>query len=396
MIVGVPRESYPGERRVALVPAALPALVKAGFEVIVEAGAGSEAGYPDETYIAKGAKLVANRSDVFRAADIVVQVLCYGSNDKTGEADLPLLRRDQVLVGFLRPLGELKTIQQIADRGVTALSVELIPRTTRAQSMDALSSMGTICGYKAVITAADTLPRIFPMLTTAAGTITPARVFIIGAGVAGLQSIATARRLGAVTSAYDMRPAAKEQVLSLGGRFVELPIEAKDAQDARGYGRAQDEEFYRRQRELLAKVVAESDVVITTAVIPGKKSPVLITADMVKGMAPGSVIVDLASERGGNCEVTRPGETIVQHGVTIIGCYNLASTVPYHASQMYARNVSSFLLHIVKDGKLKLDLADDIVRDTLLTIGGEVVNSRLREYYALPPLVAASQGEGKS
>jgi H+-translocating NAD(P) transhydrogenase subunit alpha len=396
MIVGVPRESYPGERRVALVPAALPALVKAGFEVIVEAGAGSEAGYPDETYIAKGAKLVANRSDVFRAADIVVQVLCYGSNDKTGEADLPLLRRDQVLVGFLRPLGELRTIQQIADRGVTALSVELIPRTTRAQSMDALSSMGTICGYKAVITAADTLPRIFPMLTTAAGTITPARVFIIGAGVAGLQAIATARRLGAVTSAYDMRPAAKEQVLSLGGRFVELPIEAKDAQDARGYGRAQDEEFYRRQRELLAKVVAESDVVITTAVIPGKKSPVLITADMVKGMAPGSVIVDLASERGGNCEVTRPGETIVQHGVTIIGCYNLASTVPYHASQMYARNVSSFLLHIVKDGKLKLDLADDIVRDTLLTIGGEVVNSRLREYYALPPLVAASQGEGKS
>jgi H+-translocating NAD(P) transhydrogenase subunit alpha len=396
MIVGVPRESYPGERRVALVPAALPALVKAGFEVIVEAGAGSEAGYPDETYIAKGAKLVANRSDVFRAADIVVQVLCYGSNDKTGEADLPLLRRDQVLVGFLRPLGELKTIQQIADRGVTALSVELIPRTTRAQSMDALSSMGTICGYKAVITAADTLPRIFPMLTTAAGTITPARVFIIGAGVAGLQAIATARRLGAVTSAYDMRPAAKEQVLSLGGRFVELPIEAKDAQDARGYGRAQDEEFYRRQRELLAKVVAESDVVITTAVIPGKKSPVLITSDMVKGMAPGSVIVDLASERGGNCEVTRPGETVVQDGVTIIGCYNLASTVPYHASQMYARNVSSFLLHIVKDGKLKLDLADDIVRDTLLTIGGEVVNSRLREYYALPPLVAASQGEGKS
>jgi H+-translocating NAD(P) transhydrogenase subunit alpha len=392
----VPRESYPGERRVALVPAALPALVKAGFEVIVEAGAGSEAGYPDETYVAKGAKIIANRGEVFGAAEIVVQVLCYGSNDKTGEADLPLLRRDQVLVGFLRPLGELKTIQQIADRGVTALSVELIPRTTRAQSMDALSSMGTICGYKAVITAADTLPRIFPMLTTAAGTITPARVFIIGAGVAGLQSIATARRLGAVTSAYDMRPAAKEQVLSLGGRFVELPIEAKDAQDARGYGRAQDEEFYRRQRELLAKVVAESDVVITTAVIPGKKSPVLITADMVKGMAPGSVIVDLASERGGNCEVTRPGETIVQHGVTIIGCYNLASTVPYHASQMYARNVSSFLLHIVKDGKLKLDLADDIVRDTLLTIGGEVVNSRLREYYALPPLVAASQGEGKS
>ena len=395
MIVGVPRESYPGERRVAIVPAVVPALMKGGFEVIVEAGAGDEAGYPDAAYTAKGAKIVSNRAEVFRAADIVTQVLCYGSNDKTGAADLPLLRRDQVLVGFLRPLGELATIQQIAERGVTSLSVELIPRTTRAQSMDALSSMGTICGYKAVITAADTLPRIFPMLTTAAGTITPSRVFIIGAGVAGLQAIATARRLGAVTSAYDMRPAAKEQVQSLGGRFVELPIEAKDAQDARGYGRAQDEEFYGRQRELLAKVVAESDVVITTAVIPGKKSPTLITADMVKGMAPGSVIVDLASERGGNCELTRPGEKIIAHGVTIIGWYNFASTVPYHASQMYARNVSAFLLHLVKDGKLRLDAADEIIRDTLLTKGGEIVNARLREFYSLPPLVTAPPEETK-
>src|SRR5271155_1954181 len=221
MIVGVPRESYPGERRVALVPSVVPALMKGGLEVIVEANAGMEAGYPDATYEAKGAKIVADRAEVFRVADIVTQVLCYGSNDKTGEADLALLRRGQVLVGFLRPLGELKTIQQIAERGVIALSVELIPRTTRAQSMDALSSMGTICGYKAVLTAADTLPRIFPMLTTAAGTITPCRVFIIGAGVAGLQAIATARRLGAVTSAYDMRPASKEQVQSLGGRFIE-------------------------------------------------------------------------------------------------------------------------------------------------------------------------------
>ncbi len=395
MIVGIPRESYPGERRVAVVPAVLPALLKAGLEIIVEAGAGAEAGYPDAAYTAKGAKIVAHRAEVFRAADIVVQVLCYGSNDKTGETDLLLLRKDQVLVGFLRPLGELKTIEQIAERGVTALSVELMPRTTRAQSMDALSSMATICGYKAVITAADTLPRIFPMLTTAAGTITPGRVFVIGAGVAGLQAIATARRLGAVASAYDMRPAAKEQVQSLGGRFVELPIEAKDAQDARGYGRAQDEEFYRQQRELLAKVVADSDVVITTAVIPGKKSPVLITAEMVKNMAPGSVIVDLASERGGNCELTRPGETIVEYGVTIIGCYNFASSVPFHASQMYARNVSAFLLHIVKDGKLQLNMEDDIVRDTLLTTGGQVVNSRLREYYSLPPLATASQGERK-
>jgi NAD(P) transhydrogenase subunit alpha len=396
MIVGVPRESYPGERRVALVPAVVPSLAKGGFEVAVEAGAGIEAGYPDAAYEAKGAKIVAERAEVFRVADIVTQVLCYGSNDKTGEADLPLLRRGQVLVGFLRPLGELKTIQQIAERGAIALSVELIPRTTRAQSMDALSSMGTICGYKAVITAADTLPRIFPMLTTAAGTITPCRVFIIGAGVAGLQAIATARRLGAVTSAYDMRPAAKEQVQSLGGRFVELPIEAKDAQDARGYGTAQGEEFYSRQRELLGKVVAESDVVITTAVIPGKKSPILITADMVKNMAPGSVIVDLASERGGNCELTRPGEKIMAHGVTIIGWYNFASTVPYHSSQMYARNISAFLMHLVKDGKLQLDSADEITRDTLLTMDGQIVNQRLREFYSLPASASAPPEDRKS
>jgi NAD(P) transhydrogenase subunit alpha len=250
--------------------------------------------------------------------------------------------------------------------------------------MDALSSMGTICGYKAVLIAADTLPKIFPMLTTAAGTITPARVLVIGAGVAGLQAIATARRLGAVASAYDLRPAAKEQVQSLGGRFVELPIEAKDAQDARGYGRAQDETFYARQRELLGRVVAESDVVIAAAVIPGKKSPVLVTKGMVEAMAPGSVIFDLAAERGGNCELTRMGEVIVEHGVTIIGRINLATEVPYHASQMYARNVTAFLLHLVKDGKLQHNLEDEITRETLVTEGGEVVNPRVREFFGLP------------
>ena len=350
MIVGVPRETFPGERRVALVPATIPSLTKAGLEVVVEAGAGFGAGYPDSDYAAKGAKIVANRAEVFRAADIVVQVLCYGSNDKTGKADVPLFRRGQVLIGFLRPLGSIQTIQEIASKGVTSFSVELMPRTTRAQSMDVLSSMATICGYKAVVLAADTSPRIFPMLTTAAGTITPGRVLVIGAGVAGLQAIATARRLGAVASAYDLRPAAKEQVQSLGGRFVELPIEAKDAEDARGYARAQDETFYKRQRELLGKVVAESDVVISAAVIPGKKPPVLVTKEMVASMAPGSVIVDLAGERGGNCELTRPGEIVIEHGVTIIGWFNLASTVPYHASQMYARNVSAFMLHLIKDG----------------------------------------------
>ncbi len=384
MIIGVPKESYPGERRVALVPLVVPNLIKAGFEVVVEAAAGVEAGYLDAIYAEKGAKVLPDRAAVFGAADLIVQVLCYGSNDVTGAADVPLLRRDQILIGFLRPFGSKEIVQQIAETGVTSFSVELVPRTTRAQSMDALSSMGTICGYKAVLIAADTLPKIFPMLTTAAGTITPARVLVIGAGVAGLQAIATARRLGAVASAYDLRPAAKEQVQSLGGRFVELPIEAKDAQDARGYGRAQDETFYARQRELLGRVVAESDVVIAAAVIPGKKSPVLVTKGMVEAMAPGSVIFDLAAERGGNCELTRVGEVIVEHGVTIIGRINLATEVPYHASQMYARNVTAFLLHLVKDGKLQLDLEDEITRETLVTQGGEVVNQRVREFFGLP------------
>jgi NAD(P) transhydrogenase subunit alpha len=288
-------------------------------------------------------------------------------------------------------MGSAGIVQQIAQAGVTSFSVELMPRTTRAQSMDVLSSMGTICGYKAVLLAAETSLRIFPMMTTAGGTITPARVFVIGAGVAGLQAIATARRLGAVSSAYDMRPAAKEQVQSLGGRFVELPIEAQNAQDARGYGTAQDETFYARQRELLTRVVAESDVVITAAVIPGKKSPVLITTDMVKGMAPGSVIVDLASERGGNCELTRTGETVKEYGVSIIGAINLASSVPYHASQMYARNVTTFLLYLVKDGKLQLNTQDEIIRETMVTQGGEVVNARVREFFKLPALAPAGR-----
>jgi NAD(P) transhydrogenase subunit alpha len=388
MIVGVPRESYPGERRVALVPTVIPHLTKAGIEVVIEAGAGVEAGFPDAEYAAKGARVLADRAEVFRAADIVVQVLCYGSNDQTGKADVPLLRRGQVLIGFLRPLGSLQTIREIAATGVTSCSIEFMPRTTRAQSMDALSSMGTICGYKAVLIAAVDLPKIFPMLTTAAGTITPARVLVIGAGVAGLQAIATARRLGAVVSAYDLRPASKEQVQSLGGRFVELPIEAKDAQDAGGYAKAQDEEFYRRQRELLGKVVAESDVVITAAVVPGKKSPVLVTREMVANMAPGSVVVDLAAERGGNCESTKAGQTIVEHGVTIIGLFNLATAVPYHASQMYAKNITAFLLHMVKEGKLQLNLEDEIIQSTLLTHGGEVINGRVREFFSLPPLVA--------
>jgi H+-translocating NAD(P) transhydrogenase subunit alpha len=388
MIVGVPREIFPGERRVALIPGVVPSLTKIGLEVAVEAGAGVEAGYSDAEYESKGAKIVSSRGDVFSAADIIVQVLCYGSNDRTGRTDLPLFRRGQVLIGFLRPLGDVGSLQDIAATAITSFSVELMPRITRAQNMDALSSMATICGYKAVLIAADKLPRIFPMLTTAAGTITPSRVLIIGAGVAGLQAIATARRLGAVVSAYDLRPVVKEQVQSLGGRFVELPIEAADAQDAGGYAKAQDESFYQRQRELLGKVVAESDVVITTAVVPGKKSPVLVTKEMVAGMTLGSVIVDLAAERGGNCELTRPEETIVAHGVTIVGTINLASTVPYHASQMYAKNLTNFLVHLTKEGKLRIDLADEITRGTLVTQNGEITNPRVREFYNLPALAA--------
>ena len=390
MIVGVPREIFPGERRVALVPGVVPSLAKAGLEVITEAGAGVAAGYSDADYAAKGAKVVSSRGDVFSSADVVVQVLCYGANDRTGRADLPLLKSGQTLIGFLRPLGDVRTVEEIAATGATSLSVELMPRITRAQNMDALSSMGTVCGYKAVLIGADKLPKLFPMLTTAAGTITPSRVLIIGAGVAGLQAIATARRLGAVVSAYDLRPVVKEQVQSLGGRFVELPIEATDAQDAGGYAKAQDESFYQHQRELLGKVIAESDVVITTAVVPGKKSPVLVTKEMVAGMTLGSVIVDLAAERGGNCELTRPDETIVEHGVTIIGTVNLASTVPYHASQMYAKNLTNFMLHIVKDGKLQLNLDDEITRSTLVTQGGEIVNPRVREFYSLPEPVSQS------
>ena len=392
MIVGVPKEIFPGERRVALVPVVIPMLAKAGLEVAIEAGAGVKAGYPDQEYAAKGAKILPDRTEVFQQADIIAQVLCHGSNDRTGKADLPLLRQDQLLVGFLRPFGSAETVQELAVTGVMAFAVELMPRITRAQSMDALSSMATICGYKAVLLGADTLGRLFPMMTTAAGTISPARVFVIGAGVAGLQAIATARRLGAVASAYDLRPAVKEQVQSLGGRFVELPIEAKDAQDARGYARAQDETFYQRQRELLGRVVAESNVVIPAAVVPGKKPPILVTSEMVQNMAPGSVIVDLAAERGGNCELTHAGEVVVEYDVTIIGYINLASFVPYHASQMYARNLTAFLTHLVRNGKLQINLEDEITRDTLVTRGGQIVNAMVQDFFSLAAPVAAGQG----
>ena len=385
--VGVPTESAPGERRVALVPGAMTVLAKTGMEVVVEEGAGEAAGYPDSEYAAKGVRL-ASREEVF-AADVILQVRAPGANPETGAADLARFRNGQTVIGFGEPLTAVDAARDLAARGVSFFAMELMPRITRAQSMDALSSMATVAGYKAALMAADGLPRMFPMLMTAAGAVAPAHVLVIGAGVAGLQAIATARRLGAVVSGYDIRAAVKEQVESLGARFVVLEMEGPAAEDKGGYAKAMGEDFYRRQRELMAAVLATQNVVITTAAVPGKKAPILITREMVEAMAPGSLIVDIAAERGGNCELTRPGETVEHGGVRILGPLNLPSTIPYHASQMYARNIATFLKYLVKDGQLALDREDEIVRETLVTHQGEVVHPRVRESMNLPALQAA-------
>ena len=393
MIVGVPKETFPGERRVALIPDIVPALAKQNHEVVVQAGAGMGAGITDTMFEAKGAKIVAERAELFSSADVVLQVRSLGSNPEAGRADLDLMKSSQTIIGFCDPLSAPEAAKDLAAKGVTSFSMELMPRITRAQSMDALSSMATIAGYKAVLLAADTLPKMFPMFMTAAGTIKPAKVFVMGVGVAGLQAIATAKRLGAVVSAYDIRPAVKEQVESVGGKFVVLDLETGESEDKGGYAKAMDEEFYRKQRELMAKVVAEQDVVITTAAVPGRKAPILLTKEMVQGMPPGSVIVDIAAERGGNCELTRCGETTVEHDVTIIGPANLPSTVPYHASQMYAKNITTFLAHLVKEGKLELDLEDEITSGTLITRGGEVVHADVRELLGLENKPAEAEGQ---
>ncbi len=390
MIIGVPVESNPHERRVALVPAVVPALVKAGLQVLVEKGAGENAGFPDAAYEEQGARLVADRMQLFSSADVLLQA--HGLSANPG-SELELFRSSQIVVGLLNPYGSLEAVRQLATKGVTAFALELLPRISRAQPMDALTAMATLAGYKAVLMAAETLNKIFPMMMTAAGTITPAKVFVVGAGVAGLQAIATAWRLGAVVLAYDVRPAVKEQVESLGAKFVELPLESADAETAGGYAKAMGEEFYRRQREMMAQVVAESDVVITTAAVPGKKAPILITAAMVQGMRPGSVVVDLAAETGGNCELTRQGETVEVHDVTIIGPANLPSTIPYHASMMYANNLAAFLQNLVPDGEMRLNLEDPIIRDTLVTHKGEVVNAQVRELLGMPALNTPSGGK---
>lgn len=367
MVVGVPLETDAAERRVALTPSALPSLTAKGFDILIEPGAGLRAGFPDSQFTDKGARLAASRKDLFDQCDLIVQVRAAIEDARPGQA----------VAAFFDPLNDPAAIQRFAATGATGFSMELIPRITRAQSMDALSSMATIAGYKAVILAAEHLPRLFPMLMTAAGTLTPAKVFVIGVGVAGLQAIATARRLGAVVSAYDVRPAVREQVESVGAKFVELPLETETAEDKGGYAKAQDERFYERQRELMTRVLAESDVVITTAAVPGRPAPILITPEMVQGMHPGSVIVDLAIERGGNCALTEPGAVTEKHGVTLIGLLNLPATAPYHASQMYGRNIANFLLHIAKGGALDLDQDDEILRETLLTRHGQVVHPRV-------------------
>jgi NAD(P) transhydrogenase subunit alpha len=376
MRIGVPKETWPGETRVALIPAAIGALKKAGLDVVVERGAGTAAGFTDAAFEQAGATLAA-RNEVFGSADILLQVRAI-------PAELDRLRAGQVVIGFADPLGAPDDVRTLAARGVTAFSMELMPRITRAQSMDALSSMATIAGYKGVLLAADHLPRMFPMMMTAAGTLSAARVFVVGAGVAGLQAIATSKRLGAKVEAYDVRPAVKEQVQSLGARFVEMELQTQNAEDKGGYAKAQDESFYQRQREMMLRVVAGSDVVITTALIPGKKAPILITEEMVEAMAPGSVVVDLAAERGGNCALTKPDVEVVHRGVTIIGPSNPPALVPYHASQMYSKNITTFLSHLLgkegaKKAALELDLADDITRETLIARDGDVAHARVRE-----------------
>jgi NAD(P) transhydrogenase subunit alpha len=379
MIVVVPTETFPGEHRVAAVPHTVATLIKAGLEVRVQAGAGAHAGYADTAYKERGATIVAERSELVAAGDVVLQVRTLGANLEAGASDTELLHEGQTVIGMAEPLSEPDAAEDLAKRGVNLMAMELIPRITRAQSMDALSSMATIAGYKGVLLAANHLPKMFPMLMTAAGTVAAARVFVVGAGVAGLQAIATARRLGAIVHAYDIRPAVAEQVRSLGAKFVELELQAEGSEDAGGYAVAMDETFYRKQREMMLDVVSSSDVVITTAAVPGKKAPTLVTAEMVEQMPAGSVVVDLAAERGGNCELTTPGETVSHGGVTILGPLNLPSTVPFHASQMYAKNVATLLQHLLTDGKLVLDMDDEITRETLVTRDGEVVHPRVLE-----------------
>jgi NAD(P) transhydrogenase subunit alpha len=371
VLVGVPAESAPGERRVALAPDAVRTLVRDEISVVVQSGAGLAAGFDDASYEAVGARIAGDAAEAL-GADLVLMV------QAPSEGEIAQLRQGAALVAFLRPLDDPATAQRLASRGTTAFSMELMPRITRAQSMDALSSQATIAGYRAVLLAATNLPKIFPMLVTAAGTIQPARVFVIGAGVAGLQAIATARRLGSVVEAYDTRAVVAEQVQSLGARFVELDLDTGDAEDAGGYAKAQTEEFYQRQRAALGKKLAGSDVVITTALVPGQRAPLLIDEAAVQGMKTGSVIVDLAAENGGNCACTDPSGPTTAHGVLILPGTNLPSDIPANASQMYGKNLVTFLKHLAPEGELVFDLDDEITRGAMLAHEGQVTNDRVK------------------
>ena len=369
--IGVLKETLPGERRVAITPKVIDVLTKAGAEVLVETGAGLDSGFPDDDYTAKGARIASSAAAVAEEAQILLTVRVP---EPAG-----LVKRGQIVLGLADPLSDPQLAAQYAQAGATLFSLELVPRITRAQSMDVLSSMASIAGYKAVLLAASALPRLFPMMSTAAGTVPPARVLVIGAGVAGLQAIATARRLGAVVSGYDVRAAVKEQIESLGAKFVSITIGAS-GEGQGGYARALTDEEIRSQREQMAAVLKDQDVVITTAAVPGRKAPILVTREMVHVMSRGSVIVDLAAERGGNVEVTKPGETIVENGVTVIGPVNLPATVPNHSSQMYGRNIVTFLKNMMtKEGALNIDLNDEITRDSLVVRDGEIVNARVQE-----------------
>ena len=355
--------------------------MKDGHEILLEAGAGLRAGYPDKDYADRGIRIVAERSLIFKEAEVLFMVRGPAAGAEVDAADLEEMRPGQVLIGFLLPLDDKRNATALAQSGITAFAMELVPRITRAQSMDALSSMANLAGYKSALLAADSLPKIFPMMITAAGSMSPARVFVVGAGVAGLQACATAKRLGAVVSAYDVRPAVKEQVESVGARFVEFDLDTGGSEDVGGYARDKGEDFYRRQQEEMSRIVAQNDVVITTAAIPGKKAPILITEKMVQGMMPGSVLVDVAAERGGNCEVTVPGETVVKHGVTILGPLNLPSMLPYHASQMLGKNISTLFSHLAgSEGRIEMTSDDEIFKGTLLCTGGEVVHPMVRQY----------------
>ena len=378
MVLGVPKEEASGERRVALVPAHIGSLTKAGIEVVVQRSAGYESGYTDEAYQEKGATLVEDRESVYQRADVILRVRS-GKADAGGFEEAALLRERQTVIGTFDPYGAEEVMRGYLEKKVQSFSMELMPRITRAQSMDSLSSQANLAGYYSVILAAQTLPKMFPMMMTAAGTVTPARVFVVGVGVAGLQAIATAKRLGGVVSAYDIRPAVKEQVESLGAKFVEMELDTESAESSGGYAKAMDEEFYRKQRELMSHVVSESDVVITTAAVPGKQAPILITKEMVSLMQPGSVVVDIAAERGGNCELTKVGERVSHQGVTILGPTNIASNLAHHASQLYSKNVTTFLLSMVQEGTFAPDEEDEIVQATRLTKDGEVASETARE-----------------